>query len=267
MEEKATLFREYVVAYAPYNHSACTGGDSMRWKRRPTVSLTTVAAIFLIASLISGCATEKRRWGACAVGGAIAGGVAGAGIGLGVANAVGRSGDNVVNEERGTATWASAIGGAAVGTVLGHYVCDPIVQPPPPPPRVAQAPPPPPPPAPPPAPAREKLVLRGVHFDFDKSDIRSEDAAVLDEAAATLKARPNVTVNVNGYCDAIGDDEYNLKLSQRRSESVVNYLAQQGIPASRLIPHGYGKTGSVATNDTDEGRAQNRRVELIPVGQ
>lgn len=267
MDENATLSREDVAAYAPYKHSACTGENSMRWKRRPTVSLTTAAAIFLIASLTSGCATQLRRWGACAVGGAVAGGVAGAGIGLGIANAVGRSGDNVVNEERGTATWASAIGGAAIGTVLGHYVCDPIVQPPPPPSRVAQAPPPPPPPPPPPAPAKEKLVLRGVHFDFNKSNIRPEDAAVLDEAAATLKARPNVAVNVNGYCDATGSDEYNLKLSQKRAESVVNYLVQQGIPGSRLIAHGYGKTGFLAPNDTDEGRAQNRRVELIPIGQ
>ncbi len=108
-------------------------------------------------------------------------------------------------------------------------------------------------------------MLRGVHFDFNKSNIRPGDAAVLDEAAATLKSHPNLTVNVNGYCDAIGSEEYNLKLSQRRSDAVVNYLTQQGIPESRLIPHGYGKTNFVATNDTAEGRAQNRRVELVPL--
>jgi OOP family OmpA-OmpF porin len=88
---------------------------------------------------------------------------------------------------------------------------------------------------------------------------------VLDEAAATLKANPNVTVNVNGYCDAIGGDAYNVRLSDRRSASVVNYLGKAGIPESRLIPHGYGKTDFVATNDTAEGRAQNRRVELLPI--
>jgi OOP family OmpA-OmpF porin len=110
-----------------------------------------------------------------------------------------------------------------------------------------------------------KLILRGVHFDFNKSKIRPGDAAVLDEAAATLKANPNATVNVNGYCDAIGGEEYNLKLSDRRANAVVDYLANAGIPASRLIPHGYGKTDFVATNDTAEGRAQNRRVELVPV--
>ena len=107
-------------------------------------------------------------------------------------------------------------------------------------------------------------MLRGVHFDFNKSNIRPGDAAVLDEAASTLKANPNVTINVNGYCDAIGGEEYNLKLSDRRADSVVKYLVNAGIPSSQLIPHGYGKTNFVATNDTPEGRAQNRRVELVP---
>jgi OOP family OmpA-OmpF porin len=103
-----------------------------------------------------------------------------------------------------------------------------------------------------------------VQFDFNKSNIRSGDAAVLDEAASALKANPGVTVNVNGYCDAVGSVKYNQKLSERRAESVVKYLVKAGIPEDRLVPHGYGKTDFVATNDTAEGRAQNRRVELIP---
>ena len=113
-------------------------------------------------------------------------------------------------------------------------------------------------------PIKERLVLRGIHFDFNKSTIRSGDAAVLDEDASTLKASPNVAVNVNGYCDAIGGEEYNLKLSDRRAVAVVDYLVKSGIPSSQLIPHGYGKNDFVATNDTAEGRAQNRRVELAP---
>jgi len=124
--------------------------------------------------------------------------------------------------------------------------------------------PPPPPPLPPPPPPRGKVVLRGVHFDFDKSDIRPEDAATLDEAAATLKDNPDVVVDVDGYCDAIGGVEYNLRLSERRAEAVVNYLEKDGISADKLVPHGYGKTNFVATNRTGEGRAQNRRVELVP---
>jgi OmpA-OmpF porin, OOP family len=134
----------------------------------------------------------------------------------------------------------------------------PPTPPPPPPPKVAAPPPPPPPPA------KEKLVLRGVQFDFNKSNIRPGDAAVLDEAASALKANPSVTVSVNGYCDAVGSVKYNQKLSERRAESVVKYLVKAGIPEDRLVPHGYGKTDFVATNDTAEGRAQNRRVELIP---
>jgi len=123
--------------------------------------------------------------------------------------------------------------------------------------------PPPPPPLPPPAP-QAKIILRGVHFDFNKSAIRAGDAAVLDEAAATLKEHPNVAVDVNGYCDSIGGVEYNLKLSQRRAESVVDYLEKDGISGDRLTPHGYGKTGFVASNRSSEGRAENRRVELVP---
>jgi OOP family OmpA-OmpF porin len=113
-------------------------------------------------------------------------------------------------------------------------------------------------------PPPEKIILRGVHFDFNKSNIRPQDAAVLDEASETLKAHPNVSVNVNGYCDAIGSVRYNLKLSERRSDAVVKYLADHGVAEIRLSPHGYGKTDFVATNKTREGRAQNRRVELVP---
>ena len=87
---------------------------------------------------------------------------------------------------------------------------------------------------------------------------------MLDEAAAILKAHQDVTVNVNGYCDAIGSVRYNLKLSERRANAVVRYLADHGVAENRLIPHGYGKTNFVATNKTPEGRAQNRRVELVP---
>ena len=129
---------------------------------------------------------------------------------------------------------------------------------------ICKPPPPPPPPPPPTPPPQAKLILRGVHFDFNKYDIRPGDAAVLDEATATLKEHPNVTVDVNGYCDAVGSEDYNLRLSEKRANSVVDYLEKAGIPANRMMPHGYGKTNFVATNSTAEGRAQNRRVELVP---
>ena len=113
--------------------------------------------------------------------------------------------------------------------------------------------------------------MRGVHFDFNKYNIRPGDAAVLDEAASTLKQKADIKVDVNGYCDAIGGEEYNLKLSQKRADAVVKYLEEKGISESRLTAQGYGKTNFVAPNtnpdgtDNPDGRAQNRRVELVPV--
>ena len=87
---------------------------------------------------------------------------------------------------------------------------------------------------------------------------------MLDEAVTILKGNPGVVIDVNGYCDAIGGMDYNYKLSDRRANAVANYLLSGGIPATQLRVHGYGKTNFVATNDTAEGRAQNRRVELVP---
>jgi outer membrane protein OmpA-like peptidoglycan-associated protein len=121
------------------------------------------------------------------------------------------------------------------------------------------------PPPPPAVPKKEKIVLRQVHFGFDSYHIRPGDAAILDEAAATLSKHPDVTVYVDGYCDSRGGVKYNLRLSERRAKAVARYLEHEGIPASRLIPRGFGKTHFVAPNDTDEGRAQNRRVELVPI--
>ncbi|MBY0275031.1 OmpA family protein [Candidatus Binatia bacterium] len=124
-------------------------------------------------------------------------------------------------------------------------------------------PPPPPPPAPAPA-AKKKIVLRGVNFDFDKATLQPQGKPILDEAARILKENPSINVQVQGYTDAIGSVEYNLKLSDRRAATVKNYLVSQGVAASRLTTKGFGKSNPVATNDTADGRAQNRRVELVP---
>jgi OOP family OmpA-OmpF porin len=198
--------------------------------------------------MISACGLppEQRQ---CTLVGAAAGAAIGGGIGGGVFAAD--------NSDNWPAIPAGVVGGGILGAIIGYLMCPPPPPPPPPPP----APPPPPPPPPPPA---TKIILRGVHFNFNKYYIRSVDKPTLDEAAETLKANPNVKIYVNGYCDAIGSEEYNLKLSDRRSDAVVDYLVKAGIPSSQLIPHGYGKTNFVATNDTPEGRAQNRRVELVP---
>ena len=132
----------------------------------------------------------------------------------------------------------------------------------PPAPPAPPAPPPPTPVAVPTPPVHKKIVLRAVHFDFDKSTIRSDAAPVLDEAVQILKEEGGVAVIAEGHTDAIGTVGYNLKLSLRRAEAVRNYLIAHGIDASRIRTEGFGKSQPVATNDTDEGRAQNRRVEL-----
>jgi len=130
-------------------------------------------------------------------------------------------------------------------------------------PVIAQ-PPPPPPPAPPPLPppAKKKIVLRGVHFDFDKAAIRKDAAPILDEAVSVLKENPRILAEIVGHCDAMGTDAYNDRLSLRRARAVRDYLVRKGIDASRLSVSGKGEREPVASNDTEDGRAQNRRVEL-----
>jgi OOP family OmpA-OmpF porin len=109
---------------------------------------------------------------------------------------------------------------------------------------------------------KKKLVLRGVNFDFDKSNIRADAAPILDEAAATLKDEKDAVVSVEGHTDAVGSDAYNQRLSERRARAVAAYLAGHGIARSRLSTTGFGESKPVATNETADGRAENRRVEL-----
>ena len=128
-----------------------------------------------------------------------------------------------------------------------------------------EAPPPPPPPPPPEpgaAPVKKRLILRAVYFDFDKSNIRPDAAPVLDEAVELLKQEGPVKVVAEGHTDAIGTVPYNLKLSERRASSVRQYLVDHGLNGKNIDTKGFGKSQPVATNDTAEGRAQNRRVEL-----
>jgi len=105
-----------------------------------------------------------------------------------------------------------------------------------------------------------------VNFDFDKASIRRDAADTLDEAANILRDEPDVEVSVDGHTDDVGTDAYNQGLSERRAKSVVVYLAQHGVSASRLHAQGFGESRPVATNATDDGRAQNRRVELNIIG-
>jgi OOP family OmpA-OmpF porin len=109
----------------------------------------------------------------------------------------------------------------------------------------------------------ESLVLSGdANFEFNKSKLLSNAYAVLDSLVGTMKAHPEYKWEVGGYTDGIGSASYNKKLSQRRAQSVVDYLVSQGVSRNDLKIVGYGKDDPIATNSTDEGRAMNRRVEI-----
>jgi outer membrane protein OmpA-like peptidoglycan-associated protein len=146
--------------------------------------------------------------------------------------------------------------------LLAGFTFQRVFQPPPPPPRAEVPPPPPPPP-----PVRRKIVLRGVHFDFNKWNIRPDARPVLDEAIHVLGEERDINISVEGHTDAIGSDAYNQRLSERRAQSVADYLEHGGVARRRMRSGGNGESRPVAPNDTDEGRAQNRRVELHVLGE
>jgi len=87
----------------------------------------------------------------------------------------------------------------------------------------------------------------------------------LNKLLAILRENPQMVIEIVGHTDSFGEDGYNLDLSRRRSKSVVNFLLENNITANRLRYHGEGEREPMATNDTDEGRAQNRRVEFVVV--
>jgi OOP family OmpA-OmpF porin len=109
---------------------------------------------------------------------------------------------------------------------------------------------------------RTTLVLEGVNFEYDSARLTQESHEVLDRVARSLREWPQVRVEIGGHTDDAGTDEYNMELSERRAQAVRDYLMDRGVGGSRLQAKGYGKTRPVNRNDTEEGRAQNRRVEL-----
>lgn len=104
--------------------------------------------------------------------------------------------------------------------------------------------------------------LSNTMFDFDKYVIKETAKEKLDEVVKWLNDNPDIKIEVAGHTDNWGSDEYNQKLSENRAKAVYNYFISKGIDKSRLKYAGYGETHPIATNETDEGRAQNRRVEL-----
>lgn len=101
-----------------------------------------------------------------------------------------------------------------------------------------------------------------VNFGFDSSDLTSSAKANLDKLAEVLKNNPDTNINIYGHTDSKGTEAYNQSLSERRAASVRSYLISKGVASSRMITMGVGETEPIATNDTDAGRAENRRVEF-----
>ena len=104
--------------------------------------------------------------------------------------------------------------------------------------------------------------LKNIYFDFDKTTLKKESFIELNKVVDLLKQNPSVEIEIAGHTDSKGSDDYNLNLSQGRSQSVVDYLISQGIESYRLSAHGYGEERPIDSNDTEEGRANNRRVEF-----
>ncbi len=163
---------------------------------------------------------------------------------------------------------------------LAHCECDPDLIPRdvcfPPPPKPAAAPPPPaapapvpvaPAPKPAPKPVTEKVTFAAdVFFDFDKSVLKPEGKARLDELVSKLGGTTLEVIIAIGHTDSVGGDAYNQALSVRRAEAVKAYLVSKGIEPNRIYTEGKGKTQPIASNSTDAGRAKNRRTEIEIVG-
>jgi outer membrane protein OmpA-like peptidoglycan-associated protein len=112
--------------------------------------------------------------------------------------------------------------------------------------------------------ASGKYVTHGIYFDTDSNRLKVESGGVLKQVAAGLMKNPNLKLEVDGYTDSVGNDAHNLDLSKRRAQAVVSVLVSQfGIDAGRLTANGFGAAKPIGSNDTPEGRAQNRRVEFV----
>jgi len=214
------------------------------------------SGMLALSLLMSGC--TARRWDGCAIAGAVIGTVGGA-VGA----------DQGLGSRRGNGNSAviagSALGGMALGAILGHTICDPRLQPISPPPLPA-----------PPLPPQAKVVvteeqivtLEPIYFDFGTATIKPVSYPVLDEVRRVMSDRPAIEVRVEGHTDSKGSEAYNQRLSQQRAEAVVKYLVAKGVAPARLEGVGFGKSRPIAPNanpdgsDDPQGRAKNRRTEF-----
>ena len=118
----------------------------------------------------------------------------------------------------------------------------------------------------------DEILLRmpaGITFDFDSYAVKPQFQATLNEVAQTLANYPSTIIDVLGHTDSVGSDAYNQRLSEHRAQAVANYLISRGVQPARIATRGYGETMPIADNNTEMGRAANRRVEIkvVPLTQ
>jgi outer membrane protein OmpA-like peptidoglycan-associated protein len=105
-------------------------------------------------------------------------------------------------------------------------------------------------------------VLENIFFDVDKYDLKEKSVTELQKISRFLMENPTVKVEISGHTDNTGAQAYNKQLSEKRAQSVANYLVSNGLPSARIAIKGYGSEHPIATNDSEEGRQRNRRIEF-----
>ncbi len=230
-------------------------GDSQP-RRRLALHVILAAALALTVAACSSGSSMPRDHGLCGIAAAALGAGVGGGLGAGIAVAVGGHGGASAGAIAG-ATAGGAMLGAALGALLARSYCaidadasDLAARPYS---TLASMPP----------PAR-RLVLRDVHFAPGESTLRAGGDRILDDAAAMLAEHPELRIYVDGYTDSHEAPAQSLELAEQRARAVAEYLHARGVPARQLLPRGLGMTDYLASNATADGRAQNRRVELVP---
>ena len=210
----------------------------------------TAVAALIATFMLSGCETMREHPVACRAAATVTGAAIGGTLGGVLVHKYeggvgGDSGETAAGAAGGT------VGGGLIGYLIGYYACPEE--------EVVAAPPPP----PPPAKGTKIAEIPGPNFDFNKYNLTPAGKAKVADAAQILKNNPSIHVEVAGHTDSIGSDTYNQKLSERRAQTVTDELQRDGISASRMTVRGYGERKPIADNKTEEGRARNRRVEIV----
>jgi outer membrane protein OmpA-like peptidoglycan-associated protein len=110
-----------------------------------------------------------------------------------------------------------------------------------------------------------RIAIYGINFDINKSDLKLGAEKVISEIVKLMKLYPDLRIEIQGHTDNTGSADHNLTLSDQRAQTVKNFIMLYGINSSRLKSKGYGMTNPIDKNDTEEGRAKNRRVELVKI--